>query len=208
MTYAQLQQYIDDWIYQNANEEITALILNDVLKQMADFGNEEHISLQNLIASVQSSIGVLNDLNTTDKTNLVNAINEVLSSIQVFTKIVETPLGINILGRLTANSLVGRTTVDGNVSGLFSIDLNDLSEQYILTLVGNSNISFSNMIQNTQSVVISLSVTGNFALTLPSWLKAMPSNDDYDGTINNEIVINIKQGGATPIGYYSLTNIG
>lgn len=37
MTYAQLITYVDNWIKTNANEEITALVLNDVLKEIMKF---------------------------------------------------------------------------------------------------------------------------------------------------------------------------
>lgn len=231
-----LLDLINQYIKLNGNQEITGDIANLVMSEMVIvlndiIGNPDDLNTidkTNLVGAINETLSLFDSIQSPSDGNVVltqdylelsvfigqmqrdfnSAVDSRFSSLQVFTKIVETALGINILGRLTANSMVGRSTVDGNVSGLFTIDLNDLSEQYILTLIGNSNVSFSNMIEDTQSVVISLSVKGNFALTLPSWLRAMPSNDDYDGTIDNEIVINIKQGGVTPLGYYSLTNIG
>src|SRR5690606_36960962 len=52
-------------IIANGNNEITANVLQPVLKAMIDFPNDV--------------IGVLDNLNTNDKTNIVNAINSVLS---------------------------------------------------------------------------------------------------------------------------------
>lgn len=71
MTYSELIDYINEWIVTNGNNEITADVLNPVLRAIADW------ALLN--------IGDLDDLSTTDKTNLVNAINEVNQAVSDIT---------------------------------------------------------------------------------------------------------------------------
>src|SRR5690606_17798927 len=58
-----LLAFIDNWIKTNGNREITAAVLNPVLKAIADWA--------------RLHIGNLENLNTSDKSNLVAAINEV-----------------------------------------------------------------------------------------------------------------------------------
>ncbi len=67
MTYAEVKAYINEWIVTNGNRDITAVVLNPVLQAITD-----------LIISVT---GLLTDLNTTDRTNLVAAINEVNTAL-------------------------------------------------------------------------------------------------------------------------------
>lgn len=63
MTYAQVIAQIEQFIITNGNNEITAAILNPILKNLAGFAND--------------SIGDLSDLTTSENTNLVSAINEI-----------------------------------------------------------------------------------------------------------------------------------
>lgn len=123
----------------------------------------------------------------------------------VDSKVAETTTGIEVKGDVRGKGFIGKS-VSANVASSYAIDLNGIAEHYILTMTDNTSISFSNMISNYESVVISLTVTGNHSMVLPSFLKPSPDNDDYDGTMHNEIVINIKRGGATPLGYYTLKN--
>lgn len=170
-------------------------------------------------------------LQTSDKSSLVNAINEVKSSggggggvdwttpIDKFfgiwdtatgkiinSKLEETIQGAKLSGRLVANGLIGKN-ISSNIDGVFNIDLNDLAEHYFLTQTDNVAITFTNMITANQTAVITITLTGTYTFTFPSWLKPLPYNDTYDGAINNEIVINIKRGGSSPLGYYSLTKL-
>lgn len=121
-------------------------------------------------------------------------------------KIMETSKGVVINDVAKGKSFIGKST-SAEVSGVYTIDCADLSEHYILTLIGISSLAFSNMIADSESAVITASITGQFPLTILSWLKPMPNNDTYDGSLINELVFNIKRGGANPIGYYSLTNM-
>lgn len=67
MTQQELLDLINQFIVTNGNNEITANVLNPILKDM--------VNQPNLL------IGVLSQLNTADQTNLVNAINEVYNLI-------------------------------------------------------------------------------------------------------------------------------
>lgn len=60
-TYATVISQINAYIVANANNEITANILNPILKIITDFSN--------------NSIGDLDNLTTSDKSNIVNSIN-------------------------------------------------------------------------------------------------------------------------------------
>lgn len=115
----------------------------------------------------------------------------------------DTATGISVDGDVRGKGFIGKS-VSANVASSYVIDLNDIAEHYILAMTDNTSISFSNMISNVESVVISLTVTGSFSMVLPAFLKPSPDNDDYDGSMNNEIVINIKKGGTNPLGYYTL----
>ena len=66
MTYQDVINLIQQEIIANGNNEITADVLRPVLEEMVNFPND--------------SIGNLSSLNTTDQTNIVNAINEVLNA--------------------------------------------------------------------------------------------------------------------------------
>lgn len=67
MTYLQIIALINQWIITNGNREITAAVLNPVLRAMTDW--------------VLSIVGVNSELNTTDKSTLVAAINEVNTNL-------------------------------------------------------------------------------------------------------------------------------
>lgn len=121
-------------------------------------------------------------------------------------KISDSTTGVAVDGSVRGKGFIGKS-ITANIASSYVIDFSDMAEHYILTMTDNTSISFSNMISSSQSVVITLTVTGSFSMTLPSFLKASPSNDSYLGTANNEIVINIKKGGISPLGYYTLTNI-
>lgn len=98
-------------------------------------------------------------------------------------------------------------SITANVSGAYNIDLAAMVEHYNLTFIENSSIGFTNMIGTNQSVVKTLTLTGQKSWLLPSYLVALPNNDDYDGSVLNQVVINITKGGANPAGYYSLINM-
>lgn len=66
MTEAEVIQLIIDIIVANGNNQITANVLRPVLLAMLEQSNDK--------------MGELSDLDTTDKTNLVNAINEALAN--------------------------------------------------------------------------------------------------------------------------------
>src|SRR5690606_15992968 len=65
MSYASVLALIQAEIIANGNNEITANVLRPILEDMLEQPNDV--------------VGVLDNLNTNDKTNIVNAINSVLS---------------------------------------------------------------------------------------------------------------------------------
>lgn len=101
-------------------------------------------------------------------------------------------------------------TVTASVITNYDIDVATQTEHWNLTMTGDTDFDFANMFASGNSKVITITLEGDYAFTLPSWLKPLETNDDYDtisGTLVAEIVINIKNGGVSPSGYYSLQMI-
>lgn len=127
----------------------------------------------------------------------------------VDSNIQDTAVGVEVAGRLDSSTTVEKSTT-ANAASSFVIDLSNPSGHYDLTLTDNTTISFSNMIGVNQSTVITLVVGGNYSLLFPSWLKPLPNNDVYNGSTSNDlnlITILIRNGGGSPQGMYSLTNV-
>ncbi len=147
-----------------------------------------------------------------DYSNLTNNVlpkKDPSGNALVDSNIQDTAVGSEVSGRLDSNATVERR-IEINASSSFTIDLDDPSGHYDLTLTDNTSISFSNMIGTNQSTVITLVVGGNYSLLFPSWLKPMPNNDDYysnSASDVNLITILIRNGGGSPQGMYSLSNI-
>lgn len=121
----------------------------------------------------------------------------------------DTSVGSEVLGRLDSTATVERRT-QASANTTFTIDLSNPSGHFDLTLTGNTIISFSNMIDTNKSTVITLVISGNYSLMFPSWLKPMPYNDSYysnSASAVNLVTILIRNGGGSPQGMYSLTNV-
>lgn len=110
----------------------------------------------------------------------------------------------NFTKSIFEHNIKGKVLTATGVSGTYNCDLNAYT-RWILTLTGNTTISFTNMILDDETITISMNVTGNFTLNFPSWLKQSPDSYLYDGTKVNRIVIEIGRGGLTPSGWYSIT---
>lgn len=65
----------------------------------------------------------------------------------------------------------------------------DLYKVFEFTLTGNTSITDSNLPTVKETKVIEMIVSGNFTLAFPAYYEALPSNDSYDGTKRNHIVI-------------------
>ena len=72
----------------------------------------------------------------------------------------------------------------------------DVYKVFEFTLTGNTTISDSNLPTGTETKVIEMIITGNFTLTFPAYYEALPSNDTYDGTKRNHLVISCVVGTA------------
>lgn len=190
--YSQTKNIIDTNIVTNHNEDITAIVLNAVSTALIDYTKDVHFDTTQNYLTLKNQIGQLPNLNTVDKSSIVNAINEVLSTGG------SAPYGV-----VRGKGFIGRS-VTANVSGSYTVDFDDMAEHYILYLNDNTAIVFDNMISQDETVAITLTVQGNHSILLPSFLVASSDNDVYDGDMNNEIVINIKRGGTFPEGYYTL----
>lgn len=81
MTQAQVEALINSVVYTNANQEITAALMNPMLIAMLTQPND--------------AIGDLGDLDTTTQTNLVSAINEVFNIVDSYTTEITVHTGTN-----------------------------------------------------------------------------------------------------------------
>lgn len=97
-------------------------------------------------------------------------------------------------------------TVTESVTGTKKISLAYPAGHYSLTMTGATTIEFEDMIDTDETTVSSMTVSGNYPLTLPGFLEKSESSDDYEGSKMNEFVFNIKSGGVSPAGYYTITN--
>lgn len=78
--YPQTKNIIDTNIVTNHNEEITAVVLNTVLTAIIDYTKDVNFDLFQALTTLELKVGSLNNLNTVDKSSVVNAINEVASN--------------------------------------------------------------------------------------------------------------------------------
>ena len=101
-------------------------------------------------------------------------------------------------------------SVTASVATSYNIYVKEKAQHYDLTMTDDTDISFLEMIEANETKVITITLKGDYAFTFPAWLKSLETNDEYDtigGTLAAEIVINIKNGGASPQGYYTLQMI-
>lgn len=96
------------------------------------------------------------------------------------------------MARATSGSIrirpIERLLENLTVSGAFDLDY-DLYETFNLVLTGVTTFTESNLpTSGTDTKVLVLSITGNFALTFPAgWSTNITGV--YDGTVNNLIVV-------------------
>src|SRR5690554_144891 len=74
--YPQTKNIIDTNIATNHNEEITAVVLNAVLTAIINYTKDVNFDLSQALTTLGLRVGSLNNLNTVDKSSIVNAINE------------------------------------------------------------------------------------------------------------------------------------
>lgn len=97
--------------------------------------------------------------------------------------------------RLTNASVTGSTPLDWDAYKVFEF-----------TLTGATTLTDSNLPTGTETKVIELVISGNQVLTLPAYWEALPSNDAYDGTVRNHLVVSCIDGDTNDI-IYSLQNL-
>lgn len=167
--------------------------------------------------------GDIDQLNTTDKTNLVNAINEVLmngggggggidwenptaGALGYYNALLNKIDNSNLSqhnGGVRNSGLYIAKTKKGNISG--DVQLEE-AENFIYTMTGNVNFKFDNLsLADDESAVITIQLTGSFAFSFPVGVVAQPYNDTYDGGKTNYLTVVITETVAGAIkGYYSL----
>jgi hypothetical protein len=99
--------------------------------------------------------------------------------------------------RLSASNLTGSYAIDWNTASLFD-----------LTIVGATTLTDTNLPISTNTKVIEMLITGDYALTLPAYWEKIPGSDNYLGTVRNHLVITcIKGDSGTEDVIYQLTNL-
>lgn len=121
--------------------------------------------------------------------------------------ITDNATGVAITGNSSATGGYIARTTNASVATSYLFDFNNFSEHYNITLTDNASFGFSNMITSTQTATFTVTITNasSYAFTFPSWLKKSLNSDD-PSTLD-EIVINVKYGGGSPSGYYTLNNV-
>lgn len=103
--------------------------------------------------------------------------------------------------------ITGTRLTNASVTGIQTLDW-DLYKVFDFTLTGNTTITDTNLPTGVDTKVIEKTVSGDFTLTFPAYYTPFPSNDAYDGTKDNHIVITCINGtAASEIVYYSLQNM-
>lgn len=218
--YTTTKGIIDSNIITNHNEEITAFVTNMVMTAMIDYTRTVNFAINQAISVIQSNIGVLATLGTVDKTNLVNAINEVLAgggggliwdsptakSIGYWNgitlKINNSKIGNHGGGVMNTGAYIAKTK-KGDISG--DVQLKE-AEHFIYTMTGNVNFKFDDLtLADDESAVFTIQLTGQFAFSFPAGVVAQPYNDTYNGTKVNYLTVVITEtiSGAVK-GYYNL----
>lgn len=219
--YTATKAIINSNIVTNNNEDITAVVLNMVLTALIDYTKDVNFDLFQALTNLGLKIGDLSNLNTTDKTNLVNAINEVLqngggggidwenptpSALGYYNALLNRIDNSNLLNKSSGvvnSGVYIAKTKKGNISG--DVQLED-AENFIYTMTGNVNFKFDNLsLADDESAVFTIQLTGNFAFSFPAGVVAQPYNDTYDGGKINYLTVVITEtvGGAIK-GYYNL----
>lgn len=92
---------------------------------------------------------------------------------------------------------------DLSISETYEIDFSS-GVQATLTLTEATSLTLTNFKKNA---VISIVITGDFTLALPSECTGHISGDDYDGTVNNMVVFNcIDDTTSAEVVWCSITN--
>jgi hypothetical protein len=95
-------------------------------------------------------------------------------------------------GVMVLYALEDKLVSNASVSGAFEIDW--LNDTWDLVLTGNTTLSEVNLPSIGKTKVISLYVTGDFAITYPAnWTDSIIGT--YDGTVLNQIVVEIRSTG-------------
>jgi hypothetical protein len=99
--------------------------------------------------------------------------------------------------RLTNATVTGSTNLDWSAYKVFKF-----------TLTGTTTLVDVNLPTGTATEVIEMVIGGNFTLNIPAYWTALPSNDTYDGTGLNHLVISCVNGtSSSEEVYYSLENL-
>ena len=75
-----------------------------------------------------------------------------------------------------------------DLSGATALDWSLISPDFFDTLTSNITYTDSNLPQNAKTKIITLTLTGDFAITFPAYWKKV-NTGVYDGTKENQIVI-------------------
>lgn len=90
-------------------------------------------------------------------------------------------------------NISGTRLTNLTVSGNQNLDW-DLYKVFEFILIGNATLIDLNIPTGVDTKVINMMVSGDFTLTFPAYYEALPSNDPYDGTKRNQIIINLING--------------
>ena len=120
------------------------------------------------------------DLLKEDSSNKSNSVSDLSSTSKFPVWKVITDWAISLF------QTIPTSVINENVSGNYNLDFS--KDTWILTLTSTTTFTQSNLPASGKTKVISLYVTGNYALTYPAeWTGKIIGN--YIGTLNNQIVV-------------------
>lgn len=210
MTYNELLDYIDQYIYDNDSRDITPTIDNDVRKKVAAWVRQEIGNLDSLTTTDKSNVvAALNELetllgdNTTDISNIQSSLTSLNSSITYLLNEInslDSRVGANEGNIATNATAISNNNLrdDGQDSRMDGIDnritpiesdVNSLKAQYSeYTINAEENIINGNNIINSKSILLNSDSGGSGS---PVNVGSITSANSLDGA---ELTIFINEG--------------
>lgn len=107
----------------------------------------------------------------------------------------------------TEENIYGTRVTQSGVTGTYTIEWS-AGTVFELFLTGNTTFQDNNLPTSANTRVIELVVTGDHAITLPSYWDGFPNNDVYDGTVRNHFILSCINGNASSEDVlYSIENL-
>jgi hypothetical protein len=143
----------------------------------------------------------------TDQTDLVTLVNDKVADSITDGVTTIAPSQNAVFDALALKQDKGVRLDNATVTGSTNLDWSAY-KVFKFTLTGTTTLVDVNLPTGTATEVIEMVIGGNFTLNIPAYWTALPSNDAYDGTGLNHLVISCVNGTTSSEEvYYSLENL-